>query len=60
MPVVTFSPANEPKKVLHHWDSALYPHGNLISKGKWASEYNDVFEILHKKYKINKNLRGTT
>ena len=51
---------NEPKRGLHHWDSSLYPHGNLISKGKWASEYNDTLKTLHKKYNINKNLRGTT
>ncbi len=46
---------------MHHWDSSLYPYGNMIFKGKWVySEYGKELSELHKKYGIDKNNRGTT
>ena len=49
---------NESKRGMHHYNSSVYPHGNFISKGKWVySEYDELIE-LHKKYNINKNIRG--
>ena len=52
--------SDEKKRGLYHWDSSLYPHGNLISKGKWAAEYKEEFKELHQTYNIDINLRGTT
>lgn len=53
--------SSEPKRGMHHWDSSLYPHGNMIFKGKWVySEYELELSKLHKEYGIDKNNRGTT
>ena len=50
---------NEKKRGMSHWDSSIYPFGGMIFKGKWVySEYNTELTQLHKKYNINKNLRG--
>ncbi len=50
---------NEIKRGLHHYNSSVYPHGNFVSKGKWIySEYSNELIELHKKYNINKNIRG--
>lgn len=51
---------NETKRGSHHYNSSVYPHGNFVSKGKWVySEYNNELIELHKKYNIDKNIRGT-
>ena len=51
---------NEDKRGIHHYNSSVYPHGNFISKGKWAySEYNNELIKLHKDYNVDKNIRGT-
>ncbi len=52
--------SGEDKRGKHHWDSSVYPHGNMIFKGKWVySEYGDELNYLHKNYEIDKNIRGT-
>ncbi len=52
---------NEDKRGQHHWDSSVYPHGNMIFKGKWVySEYDKELNNLHEEYKIDKNNRGVT
>jgi len=51
--------AGEEKRGLYHWDSSVYPFGGMISKGKWVySEYNKELTYLHKKYDVDKTLRG--
>jgi hypothetical protein len=51
--------SGEQKRGGAHWDSSVYPHGNFISKGRWVySEYKNELEHLHKKYNIEKNIRG--
>ena len=51
--------ADEKKRGTAHWDSELYPFGNMVSKGKWVySEYSVELSDLFAKYKIEKNIRG--
>ncbi len=53
--------SGENKRGQHHWDSKVYPHGNMIFKGKWVySEYSPELSDLHEMYEIDKNIRGTT
>jgi hypothetical protein len=52
---------NEDKRGQYHWDSSVYPHGNMIFKGEWVySEYDKELNNLHEEYKIDKNNRGLT
>tara|TARA_B100000131_G_scaffold249469_1_gene242761 strand:+ start:4658 stop:5395 length:738 start_codon:yes stop_codon:yes gene_type:complete len=52
--------SGEKKRGMYHWDSKIYPYGNMIFKGKWVySEYDEELVRLHKEYNIEKNIRGT-
>ena len=52
---------NEPQRGLCHWDSKVYQYvATAIVKGKWNySEYESELSIMHKEYKIDKNIRGS-
>jgi len=51
--------SNESQRGIAHWDSSVYPHGNMIFKGKWTySEYKKEIDILCEKYSIQKETRG--
>tara|TARA_R100001509_G_scaffold134071_1_gene87622 strand:- start:1045 stop:1776 length:732 start_codon:yes stop_codon:yes gene_type:complete len=51
--------AGENKRGSHHWDSSVYPHGGMISKGKWcASIYKNELDELSCRYGIDLNKRG--
>jgi hypothetical protein len=50
---------NESQRGIAHWNSSVYPHGNMIFKGKWTySEYKKEIDILCEKYSIQKETRG--
>jgi len=49
----------EKKRGLAHWDSKVYPHGNMIFKGKWTyNEYPSEIDYLCKEYEIDYKKRG--
>ena len=49
----------EKKRGLAHWDSKVYPHGNMIFKGKWTyNEYPSEIDYLCKEYGIDYKKRG--
>ena len=50
----------EKKRGHFHWDSKVYPYvSTAIVRGKWNYlEYGSELEALHKKYNIDKNIRG--
>jgi hypothetical protein len=49
----------EKKRGLAHWDSEVYPHGNMIFKGKWTyNEYPSEIDYLCKEYGIDYKNRG--
>ena len=44
----------ERKRGLAHWDSTAYPHGNMISKGKWNyKEYPTEIKTLCAEYGVD-------
>jgi hypothetical protein len=50
----------ERKRGLAHWDSAAYPHGNMIYKGKWTyDEYPTEIKTLCDEYGVDFQKRGT-
>ena len=49
----------EKKRGLAHWDSAVYPHGNMIYKGKWTyNEYPTEIKTLCDEYGVDFQKRG--
>tara|TARA_R110002012_G_scaffold311377_2_gene520857 strand:+ start:139 stop:858 length:720 start_codon:yes stop_codon:yes gene_type:complete len=50
---------DEKKRGLAHWDSTVYPHGNMIFKGMWTyKEYPLEIDLLSKEYEFDYKIRG--
>ena len=53
------STKNENQRGEYHWDSEIYPHGNMIFKGEWVySEYQKELDFLSTEYSIPLATRG--